>query len=172
MAILQEFHAAHGEPQFAGSACPASVGRTAQQSLDPAPTQAQSMGVNMIESSPILIISGECEHRAQLADSVSKVGLFPVCCATVADVRALAKNQPFCAAVSEDQLPDGDFRAVIGEMRRNSAHPPVVVVSRRDDWDFYLSTVRMGAFDSVAFPPTPGELERVLWTALCDVKRA
>jgi DNA-binding NtrC family response regulator len=130
------------------------------------------MGANMLDSSPILIISGEREHRAQLADSVSKVGLFPVCCATVADVRALVSRQPFCAAVSEDQLPDGDFRAVIGEMRRHSAHPPVVVVSRRDDWDFYLSTVRMGAFDSVAFPPTPGELERVLWTALSEVKRA
>ncbi len=126
----------------------------------------------MVESSPILIISGEREHRTQLADSISKAGLFPVCCATVADVRALVKSQPFCAAVSEDQLPDGDFRAVIGEMRRHSAHPPVVVVSRRDDWDFYLSTVRMGAFDSVAFPPTPGELERVLWTALSGVKRS
>jgi DNA-binding NtrC family response regulator len=130
------------------------------------------MGANMLDSSPILIISGEREHLTQLADSVSKVGLFPVCCATVADVRALVSNQPFCAAVSEDQLPDGDFRAVIGEMRRQSAHPPVVVVSRRDDWDFYLSTVRMGAFDSVAFPPTPGELERVLWTALSEVKRS
>lgn len=100
----------------------------------------------MPDSSPILIISGEREHRAQLADSVSKCGLFPVC----------------CAAVSDDQLPDGDFRAVIGEMRRHAAHPPVVVVSRRDDWDFYLSAVRMGAFDSVAFPPTPGQLERIL----------
>lgn len=126
----------------------------------------------MLDSSPILIISGQCEHRTQLAYSVSKVGLFPICCSTVADVRALVKDQPVCAAVSEDQLPDGDFRAVIGEMRRHSAHPPVVVVSSRNDWDFYLSTVRLGAFDSVAFPPTPGELERVLWTALREVKRS
>ncbi|MGA9883718.1 MAG: hypothetical protein WBQ34_08370 [Candidatus Acidiferrales bacterium] len=126
----------------------------------------------MLEPSPILIISGEREHRARLADHVFKFGLRPVCCETVADARALAESQPFSAALSEDQLPDGDFRAVINEMRRHSAHSPVVVVSRRDDWDFYLSTVRMGAFDSVAFPPTLGELERVLWTALSEVKRS
>ena len=126
----------------------------------------------MLASSPILIISGEREHRARLASYAFKIGLRPVCCETVADARALVKSQPFCAALSEDQLPDGDFRAVITEMRRHSAHSPVVVVSGRDDWDFYLSTVRMGAFDSVAFPPPPGELERVLWTALSEIKRA
>lgn len=122
----------------------------------------------MLATSPVLIVSGEQEHRAQLADHVFKFGLLPVCCETIADARALAERQPFSAAVSEDLLPDGDFRAVISEMRRHAARSPVVVVSRRDDWDFYLSAVRMGAFDSVAFPPTPGELERVLWTALTE----
>lgn len=126
----------------------------------------------MLNSPPILVISGEGEHRARIAAHVFKLGMHPVCCETVADVRALVERQPFCAAVSEDQLPDGDFREVISEMRRHSASSPVVVVSRRDDWDFYLSTVRLGAFDSVAFPPTPGELERVLWTALSGVKRS
>lgn len=126
----------------------------------------------MRDSSPILIVSGEREHQQRLAADVFKYGLLPICCGTVADARALAQCQPFGAALAEEQLPDGDFRAVIDEMRRQSTHPPVVVVSRRDDWEFYLSAVRMGAFDSVAFPPTPGELERVLWTALREVKRA
>jgi DNA-binding NtrC family response regulator len=130
------------------------------------------MGAKMLESSPILIVSGEREHRVRLAHDVIKYGLNPICCETVADARMLLASHPFCAALSEDQLPDGDFRAVISEMRRQSSHPPVVVVSRRDDWDFYLSAVRMGAFDSVAFPPTPGELERILWTALSDIKRS
>ena len=125
----------------------------------------------MLATSPVLIVSGEQQHRAQLADHVFKFGLHPVCCETIADARALAERQPFSAAVSEDLLPDGDFRAIITEMRRHAEHSPVVVVSQRDDWDFYLAAVRMGAFDSVAFPPTPGELERVLWTALAEVKR-
>ena len=128
-------------------------------------------GANMLPTSPVLIVSGEQDHRAQLAAHVFNFGLDPVCCETIADARVLAERQPFSAAVSEDLLPDGDFRAVINEMRRHPAHSPVVVVSRRDDWDFYLSAVRMGAFDSVAFPPTPGELERVLWTALTETKR-
>ena len=125
----------------------------------------------MLPTSPVLIVSGEQAHRAQLAGHVFKFGLRPVCCETIADARALAEQQSFSAAVSEDLLPDGDFRAVISEMRRHEGRSPVVVISRRDDWEFYLSTVRMGAFDTVAFPPTPGELERVLWTALTDPKR-
>jgi DNA-binding NtrC family response regulator len=129
------------------------------------------MGDQMLAASSVLIISGEQEHRAQLADHVFKFGLHPVCCETIADARALAERQPFSAAVSEALLPDGDFRAVISEMRRHASRSPVVVVSHSDDWDFYLSAVRMGAFDSVAFPPTAGELERVLWTALTETKR-
>lgn len=146
------------------------AGRSAPQFPDIAPIKF--MGANMLDSSPILIVSGERDRRARLAAHVFKFGMRPVCCETVADARALVGCQPFSAALSEDQLPDGDYREVITEMRRLSANFPVVVISRRDDWDFYLSTVRMGAFDSVAFPPTPGELERVLWTALSEAKRS
>jgi len=107
----------------------------------------------MLPTSPVLIISGEQAHRAQLADHVFKFGLRPVCCETIADARALAEQQPFSAAVSEDQLPDGDFRAVITEMRRHAAHSPVVVVSGRDDWDFLSfhrapGSVRFGGFSA------------------------
>jgi len=81
-------------------------------------------------------------------------------------------RQQFSAVLSEDSLLDGDFRIVIGEMGRTVSKAPVVIVSRRDDWDSYLAAVGAGAFDFLAFPPTPGELERVLWAALSESNRS
>jgi DNA-binding NtrC family response regulator len=128
--------------------------------------------LKMLGASPILIVSGERDHREKLADHVSQCGLRPICCETIADAQALMVRQRFGAVLSEDSLPDGDSRAVIGEMFRNASKAPVVIVSRRDDWDSYLAAVSTGAFDYVAFPPNPGELERVLWIALSESKRS
>ncbi len=126
----------------------------------------------MLRASPVLIISGERDHREKLADRVSQCGLRPICCETIADAQALMARQQFSAVLSEDSLPDGDFRIVIGEMGRTVSKAPVVIVSRRDDWDSYLAAVGAGAFDYLAFPPTPGELERVLWAALSESNRS
>ena len=126
----------------------------------------------MLRASPILIVSGERDHREKLADHVSQYGLRPICCETIADAQALMVRQRFGAVLSEDSLPDGDSRAVIGEMFRNASKAPVVIVSRRDDWDSCLAAVSAGAFDYVAIAPNPGLLERVLWIALSESKRS
>jgi DNA-binding NtrC family response regulator len=80
----------------------------------------------------------------------------------------LIAHQQFRVVLCEDLLPDGDFRAVIGETTRNEGKLPVIVVSRRDDWDSYLAAMSAGAFDYVALPPAPGEVERILYTALSE----
>jgi DNA-binding NtrC family response regulator len=126
----------------------------------------------MLKALPILIISGEKDHREKLADRVFNCGLRPVCCDTIADAKTLVARQPFGAVLSEDSLADGDYRAVIRELHHYAKNVPVVIVSRRDDWDSYLEAVGVGAFDYVAFPPNPGELERVIWTALSESKRS
>lgn len=126
----------------------------------------------MPRASLVLIIGGERDHREKLADRVSRCGLRPICCETIADAQALMARQQFSAVFFEDSLPDGDFRIVIGEMGRTVSKAPVVIVSRRDDWDAYLAAVGAGAFDFVAFPPNPGELERVLRAALGESKRS
>lgn len=125
----------------------------------------------MLAVPPILIISSESDHRQILAALVSEFGLRPVCCGKIADAKALMARQDFSTVLCEDTLPDGDFRSVISEMRRLACRSPVIVLSERQDWDFYLTTVGAGAFEYVAFPPGPGELERVLWAAVSEWKR-
>lgn len=121
----------------------------------------------MDKTHPVLIISGEWEHRAQLAEGVSRLGLRPVCCGTLADARALMLHESFSAALSEKSLPDATYHDVIREVRQAAGKKaPVVIVSESDGWNSYLSTLVAGAFDSVPFPPQPGELELVLCIAL------
>jgi DNA-binding NtrC family response regulator len=122
----------------------------------------------MLKAFPVLILSGETEHRERLARAVSGCGLRPVCCGTFAAAKVLIAHQQFRVVLSEDLLPDGDFRAVIGETTRNEGKLPVVVVSRLDDWDCYLAAMSAGAFDYVAFPPNLGEVERILYAALSE----
>jgi len=125
----------------------------------------------MLAVPPILIISSESDHREVLAARVSEFDLRTVCCGKVADAKALMASQDFGAVLCEDALPDGDFRSVISKMRRWTCRSPVIVVSERQDWDSYLTTVGAGAFEYVAFPPGPGELERVLWGVVSEWKR-
>jgi len=125
----------------------------------------------MLADPPILIISSESDHRQILAARVSEFGLRPVCCGKIADAKALMVRQDFSAVLCEDTLPDGDFRSVISEMRRWTCRSPVIVVSERQGWDSYLTAVGARAFEYVAFPPGPGELERALWAAVSEWRR-
>jgi two-component system, OmpR family, response regulator len=118
----------------------------------------------------ILVVSSEQDHLKRLAGTLSRSSWEPVASKSVSDARAAIARQPFGAIISEESLADGDFRAVIGETRRSGRQVPVVVVSRRDDWNSYLAALDAGAFEYVAFPPNPGELERAVRSALSESK--
>ncbi len=74
---------------------------------------------------PVLIVSGEAEHRNNLARATSKCGLQPVCCGTFVAAELLIARQQLCIVLCDDLLPDGDFRAVMGETARCKAKLPV-----------------------------------------------
>jgi DNA-binding NtrC family response regulator len=65
---------------------------------------------------------------------------------------------------------DEDLRMAIKQLASAENQTPIVLVSRLDNWDSYLSAIAAGAFDYVDFPPYPGELERVLCLALKDAR--
>ena len=65
-----------------------------------------------------------------------------------------------------------DIGAAIRQMAGFERQTPIILVSRIENWDSYLSAIAAGAFDYVDFPPYPGELERILWLALGESKPA
>ena len=118
-------------------------------------------------SSGVVVITGELGHWEKLSDIVGSCGLRPIQCETLASVRELLAHEPVRAALCEDILPDGTFHELIRLLRESPRwHMPVIVVSPLDDWGSFLDAMMAGAFDYVAFPPYPHELERALAAAL------
>jgi DNA-binding NtrC family response regulator len=124
----------------------------------------------MLSAIPILIVSGEQSHRDMLASSVSYSGLRPVCCGTCESASALLSHHPFSVVICDDTLPDGTFRTVIDHAARYAARIPVIVTSRRDDWELFLKALGAGAFDYIALPPLRGEVERILSAAIRECR--
>jgi DNA-binding NtrC family response regulator len=116
----------------------------------------------------IAVVSGDPQHWERLSDILLSCGLSPIRCETLAAAAELLAREALELALCEDALPDGDFRGLIAELRRSGRWLPVVVVSRLDDWASYLDAMVAGAFDYVAFPPYPRELERAVDAALAE----
>jgi DNA-binding NtrC family response regulator len=110
----------------------------------------------------VLIVSGESSHGDTLAAVTRCYGLSPTLCATVDSARSLLARKRFAAVLCDDLLADGSFRDIIAGAARLAAGTPVIVVSRRDDWESYAIALSVGASDYLAFPPYRGEVERAL----------
>lgn len=121
----------------------------------------------MLNKDLVLIICAEEESRKRIIATTHKCGLGAVTCLTLGDARYLLARQDFKSVFCSDTLPDGDFRGVI----RAAGSTPVIVLSRFAAWEPYLIAINAGAFDYIACPPDPVEIERILWFALHEFSR-
>jgi len=115
-----------------------------------------------------LVICKRDEDRGKVVESLLKCGLNPICCSNLQEARTLLPQEFFRVVLCEDFLNDGDFRAVLREVKNKSAHTPVIVLSHSAGWDSYLKALGAGAFDYIVCPPNPLETETIIWTALAD----
>ena len=117
----------------------------------------------------ILILSGEPEHRHKLSGVMSSSGWVPVCCETRSAAKGLVMRYQIEVIVCDDVLPDGGFRELIRELKGSACDARVVVMSRSyDDWGDYLEAMIAGAFDYLAYPPYPRELEQAVAAAFVE----
>lgn len=121
----------------------------------------------MIEIGPTLLICPEEESRYAVAGSLRKCGVHPLSCSTYIEARRLMQQHNFSVVLCSDRLADGGYQSVIA-----AAKPiPVVVLSSLAEWEPYLAALRAGAFDYIACPPDPSEVERILWSAINEGSR-
>lgn len=119
----------------------------------------------MCSSSSVLIVSSMPDHRDEVSAAISSSGLLVKCCNTLETAQALVSQHEFSMMFCEGRL-SANLREVIREISRSSPPMPVIVISCQDDWKSYLDTLRAGAFDCVVLPAAPGELARIVRTAL------
>lgn len=97
---------------------------------------------------------------------MSKCELQRVCWEKLGAAKAPMSRREFAVVVSEGLLPDGNFRAMVGDGTYCCPRQPVIAISSRDHRESYPLTMRAGAFDCLSATVGTGELERILAIAL------
>jgi DNA-binding NtrC family response regulator len=118
-----------------------------------------------------LVICDPGEDRENIVAALLKCGLGPICRSNLQEARTLLFQGTFRVVLCSDILSDGDFRAVLREVKKSTVHAPVIVLSHAADWDSYLKALGAGAFDFIVCPPHEAEAKRIIWSALADTVR-
>jgi DNA-binding NtrC family response regulator len=113
-----------------------------------------------------LVVSSDDNVRRKLAETLGQCGLAPVFASTVAESgMALAGHEIFIVLCS-DRLDEGEYEDIVKLVVRSETKVPVIVVSRTGGWPEYLTAINGGAFDYLAYPPIPGDLQQTIRNAL------
>jgi DNA-binding NtrC family response regulator len=109
-----------------------------------------------------LVVCSDDEIRRTLAEILCGCELAPILAATAAEILMALARSEVCLVLCEECGVDANYRAVVEIIKRVERKIPVIVVSRTGDWSDYLTALHNGAFDCLAYPPSPGEFQRVI----------
>jgi len=115
----------------------------------------------------VMVVSPNLEVQQAFAGVLSLWGLAPIVASSVREAEEIVNQRPVSLVFYSDEFPEG--KGMDGFIRRGSRPSnkvPVVVVSRRDDWEHFVSFLRRGAFDYVLYPLSEVEIARVVKNAL------
>jgi hypothetical protein len=105
----------------------------------------------------VLIVAPPNESADVIFAGVLRCGGFLLQRSCYREARSLLQDHDFTLVLCSDTLPDAKYQDVIA-----AARPvPVIVLSRVAEWDPYLVALHAGAFDYIACPPDPTELNRI-----------
>jgi DNA-binding NtrC family response regulator len=113
-----------------------------------------------------LIASSDEEVRRSLTDILVQCELAPLFSSTVAESRRVLSRRKVFIVLCHNFLIDGEYGDIVKMVRQSDTSVPVIVVSRTGDWPEYLTAIRAGVFDYLAYPPIPGDLQRIIRNAL------
>jgi DNA-binding NtrC family response regulator len=113
-----------------------------------------------------LVVSSDDQVRRRLAEILWQCGLAAVFASTVAESALVLSAHNVFLVLCQDCMADGRYEDIAVMADQASKKVPVIVVSRTGDWPEYLTAIRAGAFDYVAYPPILGDLERAIENAL------
>lgn len=113
-----------------------------------------------------LVVSSDEEVRRSLAKMLVQCELAPLFSSTVAESRMVLSRRKVFIVLCHDLLVDGEYHDIVRMVNQSDTNVPVIVVSRTGDWPEYLTAIRAGVFDHLAYPPIAGELQRIIRNAL------
>ena len=118
-----------------------------------------------------LVVSSDDDVRRKLAHVLRQCALAPVLAFTVAESGVALAGHDILIVICNDRLDDGKYEDIVRLVVRSEIQVPVIVVSRTGDWTEYLAAMCGGAFDYLAYPPIPGDLQQTIQNALLGRQR-
>jgi DNA-binding NtrC family response regulator len=116
----------------------------------------------------ILVASSDLESRRNLMRTLARQGLDPIGVANLAECEDILKKERVGVVFCDRHLADGTYRDLLERAGTGSDKVRVVVTSRHPDWDEYLEAMRYGAFDVIASPCRPTDVEWMVIQAKRD----
>jgi DNA-binding NtrC family response regulator len=114
----------------------------------------------------ILVVSDNVELQQALAHLLDDNGLISRVASTVSEAEAILNHEPVSMVFCSDELPNAGIDRFVPPASEAATRPPVVVVSRFDDWKHYLQFMKRGVFDYVLYPLNGADVERIVKSAL------
>ncbi|MGH9405237.1 MAG: hypothetical protein ACRD3D_05275 [Terriglobia bacterium] len=116
-----------------------------------------------------LIAMSDSGGQSALATTVAARGLEPILAPSLREAREVLSHSRISVVFCENKLEDGEFREMLRENTKLVPNVPVVVCSSSYDHNLYMDAMTEGAFDFVAYPYAPREIE---WILSCALPRA
>jgi len=110
----------------------------------------------------ILIASSDLDTRRDLARILHAQGCAPFYARDIEEGLWLMSEQSIGLVFCDCHLEDGTYRDFLIAQRALKKKPRVVVTSLEADWNQYLQSMRLGAFDMITAPLRPTDVESML----------
>lgn len=116
----------------------------------------------------VLVVSSNVEGRRALAAMLRQENIDPICAGTVRECQSILLKETVGLVFCDAELSDGTYRDLIRASRAMKSRARVVVTSEEGEWDDYLEAMRLGAFDVIASPCRPTDVEWMVIQARRD----
>jgi DNA-binding NtrC family response regulator len=109
-----------------------------------------------------LVVSADDSICGTLGDLLLRCCVAPVFAETVREAAREIAEGNVSFVICEDKLRDGSYTDLLHVQDAKGLSVPLIVVSTSGDWPEYFQAVDRGAYDFLAYPLIPGELERII----------
>ena len=115
-----------------------------------------------------LVVCREQSIRSALSEALLHCGVAPAFATTVKEAVLDIAKRDRSFIVCQDALRDGSYADLLRIRDAFGSSLPLIVVSRTGDWPDYFRAIDRGAYDFLAYPLIPGELQRIIRHLLDD----
>ena|SRR6516162_208366 len=115
-----------------------------------------------------LVVCGDQSIRGALSEVLFHCGVAPAFASTVREAVLDIAKRDRSFALCQDALRDGSYEDLLRIRDAFGSSLPLIVISRAGDWPDYFRAIDQGAYDFLAYPLIPGELQRIIRNLLGD----